>query len=227
LDKNKVMNMNRKIWIIALLLCGYMGSALGTEQDSVQYIQKVEIGKKKRKTFQVNNRDSVLVLTIDTLIMKDKASLSFYGNKKVTLKVNYAEIPDQAYIIGTDSKNNGSNMDIQMHLEKLGKLYVMAGGLDANNGTRTYPNGNGGKVTFRYDRNGVLPQQEDKDKPGYLHIHTKAGGYRVNPQSDLYNVYSQIRMGVRAGNGRLGGVPQGQIYSGSPGKDGKSEVVAY
>ena len=221
------MYLNKKIWTIVLLLLGYMNSAMAMEKDSLQYIQKLEIGKKKRKSFSVNNRDSILILTIDTLIMKDKASLAFYGNKKVRLQVKYAEIPDVAYIIGTDSKNNGSDMDIQMHVGELGGLYIMANGLDANNGTRTYPNGNGGKVTFRYDRKGKIPQQEDKDKPGYLHINTRAGGYRVNPQSDLYNVYSQIRMGTRSGSGRLAGVPQGRIYSGSPGKDGKSEVIGY
>jgi len=220
--------MNKRIWAILLFLGCYIGSAVAMQQDdSVQHVHKLEIGKRKREVFSVHNRDSVLVLNIDTLIMKNKASLSFYGNKKVTLNVKHAEIPDIAYIMGTDSKNNGSDMQIDIRFEQLGALYVLAGGQDANNGTRTFPNGDGGNVVLRYNKSGITPQQEDKDKPNYLRIDTKAGGYRVNPQSDLYNVYSQIRMGIRSGNGRLGGVPQGQIYSGSPGKDGKSEVIGY
>lgn len=211
--------------IAMLLLCSAWGFA--ESQDSVQYIQKLEVGKKKKKIFTTKNRDSTLVLTIDTLIMHDRASLEFFGKKKVKLQVNYAEIPKQAYIIGTDSKNNGSNMDIQIRFEQLGALYVLAGGRDANNGTRTYPNGNGGNVTLRYDKTGIVPQQDNKEASAYLRIDTRAGGYRVNPQSDLYNIYTQIGMGIRAGGGRLGGVPQGQIYSGSPGKDGKMTIEGF
>jgi len=218
--------MKSKLILILLLFLG--GSiSLVKAQDSVQHIQKLELTKKKKKTFTVNKRDSTLVLTIDTLIMKDKASLVFFGKKKVRLKVKYAELPKQAYIIGTDSKNNGTDMEIDIRFKQLGALYVLAGGQDANNGTRTFPNGNGGNVVLHYDKSGITPQQEDKNKPGYLKIDTKAGGYRVNPQSDLRNIYSQIGMGIRSGNGRMGGVPQGQIYSGSPGRDGKSEVEGY
>lgn len=211
---------NNMIFVLLLFLLGSTGG-FAHPQDSVQHIEKLEIGQKKKKSFTTKHQDSTLVLTIDTLIMKDKASLEFFGKKKVRLKVNYAEIPKQAYIIGTDSKNNGSDMDIQIHFEELGALYVLVGGRDANNGTRTYPNGNGGNVTFRYDKRGIRPQQADKEQEAYLRIDTRAGGYRVNPQSDLYNIYTQIGMGIRSGGGRLGGVPQGQIYSGSPGKDGK------
>ncbi|MFC6103012.1 hypothetical protein [Olivibacter domesticus] len=219
--------MKVRMIVVMLLLMGYGLQSFCVEQDSVQYIQKLEISKKKKKTFSVRQQDSTLVLKIDTLILNDKATLEFFGKKKVDLQVKYAEIPKQAYIVGTDSKNNGSEINITIHFGKLGSLYVLAGGRDANNGSRTFPNGNGGNVTLHYDKRGIVPQQEKKDQPGYLRIDTKAGGYRVNPQSDLYNIYSQIGMGIRSGGGRLGGVPQGQIYSGSPGKDGKSEVVGY
>lgn len=216
----------KMILTLLLLLVGSTWGFAGS-QDSVQHIQKLEIGHKKKRSFTTKRQDSTLVLTIDTLIMQDKSSLEFFGKKKVKLKIHYAEIPKQAYIIGTDSKNNGSDMDIQIHFAKLGALYVLAGGRDANNGTRTYPNGNGGNVTFRYDKSGINPQQEDKEQTAYLRIDTRAGGYRVNPQSDLHNIYTQIGMGIRAGGGRLGGVPQGQIYSGSPGKDGKVTVESF
>ncbi|GAA4797433.1 hypothetical protein GCM10023231_27480 [Olivibacter ginsenosidimutans] len=218
--------MKAKSILLLLFFLG-MNMALLKAQDSVQHIQKLELAKKKKKTFSVNRRDSTLVLTIDTLIMQDKSSLAFFGKKKVRLTVKYAEIPKQAYIIGTDSKNNGSDMQLDFRFGQLGALYVLAGGQDANNGTRTFPNGNGGNVVLRYDKSGIIPQQENKNKPNYVLIDTKAGGYRVNPQSDLRNIYSQIGMGIRSGSGRMGGVPQGQIYSGSPGKDGKSEVEGY
>ncbi|WP_240768502.1 hypothetical protein [Olivibacter sp. XZL3] len=219
--------MKGKLFLViaSLLLSGTW--AYASLQDSVQHIKKLEIRQKKKKNFNTRYRDSTLVLTIDTLIMHDKASLEFFGKKKVKLKVHYAEIAKEAYMIGTDSKNNGSNMDIEIHFAKLGALYVLAGGRDANNGTRTYPNGNGGNVSFRYDQAGIIPQQENKDQPAYLRIDTKAGGYRVNPQSDLYNIYSQIGMGIRSGGGRLGAVPQGQVYSGSPGRDGKATVEGF
>jgi len=219
--------MNGKVILTFVLLLGWGINGFAAQQDSVQHIQKLEIGKKKKKTFSTKQRDSTLVLTIDTLIMKDRATLEFFGKKKVKLQVGYAEIPKQAYIVGSDSKNNGTDMNIDIRFEQLGSLYVLTGGRDANNGTRTYPNGNGGNVNFRYDQSGISPQQENKDAVAYLRIDTKAGGYRVNPQSDLYNIYSQIGMGIRTGAGRLGGVPQGQIYSGSPGKDGKSKVEGY
>lgn len=219
--------MKVKMFVVMLLLIGYGSQGFCLAQDSVQYIQKLEVGKKKKKTFSVRQQDSTLILKIDTLILNDKASLEFFGKKRVDLQVKYAEIPKQAYIIGTDSKNNGSDMNIAIHFGKLGSLYVLAGGRDANNGSRTFPNGNGGKVTLRYDKSGIIPQLENKDQTAYLRIDTKAGGYRVNPQSELYNIYTQIGMGIRSGGGRLGGVPQGQIYSGSPGRDGKSEVLGY
>ncbi|QNL50024.1 hypothetical protein H8S90_25635 [Olivibacter sp. SDN3] len=219
--------MKAQIIIAGLLICFSISSAYAQEGDSVQYIQKLEIDKRKKKTFAVKQRDSTMLLTIDTLIMKDRATLEFFGKKKVQLTVKHAEIPEEAYIVGTDSKNNGSDMDIDIRFERLGKLYILAGGRDANNGSRTHPNGNGGNVKVRYDQSGIIPQQENKHKTGYLKIDTRAGGYRVNPQTDLYNIYTQIGMGIRSGAGRLGGVPQGQIYSGSPGRDGKSEIVGY
>lgn len=216
-----------KIVITSLLIYFAISLTFAEERDSVQHIQKLEIEKKKKRTFAVKQRDSTIVLNIDTLIMKDRATLEFFGKKKVRLNVKYAVIPKEAYIVGTDSKNNGSDMDIDIRFESLGKLYILAGGRDANNGSRTHPNGNGGNVNVRYDQSGLTPQQENKNKTNYLRIDTRAGGYRVNPQTDLYNIYTQIGMGIRTGAGRLGGVPQGQIYSGSPGRDGKSEVVGY
>ncbi len=206
-------------WVLVCIFI--VTSAWAQKTDTLQHIGKLEIAKKKTESFS-GNRDSSLTLVIDTLIMNDRAQLQFFGLKKVTLRVGYAQIGDRAYISGTDGKNNGSNMQIDANFTTLGSLFVLVGGWDANNGTKTFPNGNGGNVSLTYAASGIKPQTTDKKAKGYLLIDTKAGGYRVNPQSDLRNIYSQIRMGSV---GRpLGALPQGQVYSGSPGMDGKSSV---
>ncbi len=110
-----------------------------------------------------------------------------------------------------------------MNLQELGSLYVIARGWDAMNGTKTFPNGNGGKVNFAYANSGIKPQTTDKKGKNYLLIDVQQGGLRVNPTSDLQRVYSQISMSAPG----LRGVPQGQVYSGSPGTKGKVEITAY
>lgn len=190
------------------------------QTDSIQHFSKLEISKKKSKSF--SGRDSTLILTIDTLVMNDRSKMIFYGKKKVELRVRHAIIGKDALIYGTDGKNNGSNMDISIRFDNLGSLMVSAAGLDAQNGTKTFPNGNGGKVNLSYLSSGIAPQQIDKKENAYLSIDTKAGGYSVNAQSDIRNILSRIGRGTRP----LGQLPQGQVYSGSPGIDGKSEVKA-
>ncbi|WP_245586283.1 hypothetical protein [Olivibacter sitiensis] len=203
-----------------------MPSFLHAQVDSIRHLDKLEIGRKKTEHIQVRNRDSSFTLSIDTLIMKDRATLSFLSAKKVTLKVKHAFIEGKAYITGTDNKNNGSHMDIYMGLDKLKSLYVLTAGRDANNGFKTFPNGNGGNVNFYYLQSAIEPQTDDEKADNYLRVDNRAGGYKVVPQRDLAIVYSQIAAGIRVGNGRLGSTPQGQIYSGSPGRDGKTEIKA-
>lgn len=185
--------------------------------DTVR-ISKLEIERNKKEVFA--SRDSSLEVYIDTLVMKNKSQLVFFGKKDVRLHVGHASIEKQGYIYGTDGKNNGTDFHIDMRFEKLGALYVLAGGRDANNnGSRTYPNGDGGDVTFIYDGNAVVPQTDDKKATAYLHIDTRAGGYRGNPQTELSTIYSLMAQG---GAGRpLGSVSQGIVYSGSPGEDGE------
>ncbi len=190
------------------------------QTDSIQHVSKLEINRKKNKTF--SSRDSTLILSIDTLVMKDRSKLLFYGKKKVELKVKHAIIGKDALIYGTDGKNNGSDMDITIRFDDLGSLVVSSAGLDAQNGTKTFPNGNGGKISLKYLSNGMTPQQVNKKESAYLSIDTKAGGYSVNAQSEIRNILSRIGRGTRP----LGQLPQGQVYSGSPGIDGKSEVKA-
>lgn len=206
------------IMLAACILLIFSANAM--QSDTLKHIARLEIGKKKKEIFSAG-RDSSLTLVIDTLMMADRAQLQFFGKKKVKLKIGYAEIGNQVYISGNDGKNNGSDLDIDIHFGQLGSLYILAGGLDANNGTRTFPNGNGGDVRVQYAPEGVKPQSTDKKAEAYLLVDTRAGGYGVNPRTDLANIYSRIYMG---GGRPLGQLPQGQVYSGSPGVDGKSTV---
>ena len=190
--------------------------AMAQHADTIR-ISKLEIARGKKEIF--DSRDSSLVVYIDTLLMNNKSQMVFFGKKEVKLEVGNAQIGKRAYIFGTDGKNNGTDFDIRIHVDELGALYVIAGGQDANNnGSRTYPNGDGGDVTFLYDGEGVIPQTTDKKAGSYLHIDTRAGGYRTDAQSEIRNIYGMINRGT----GRpLGGLSQGMVYSGSPGVDGK------
>jgi len=220
---NYTNKMKKKINMKNIIVCLVMlfsATVVFAQESGVQHISRLEIGKKDREN--IRSSDSTVTLIIDTLIMHDRAHLEFFGKKKVNLTVKHAFLPKRAYISGTDGKNNAADMDITMRFEELGSVYVLAGGRDANNGSRTFPNGNGGDVEFKYLADGITPQQEDKKADNYLEIDTKAGGYSVNARSDLYNIYSRIGSGARP----LGQLPQGQVYSGSPGVDGKATVEA-
>jgi len=208
--------------LILLILSVFSGVAVAQEADTVR-IAKLEIDRKKKEVFA--GKDTTLVAYIDTLVMEDRSQLVFFGKTDVVLHVGHAEIGKRAYLFGTDGKNNGTNFDIDIRFGGLGALYVLAGGLDANNnGSRTHPNGNGGNVNLVYDSDGIKPQTDDKKAPHYVQLDTRAGGYRVNPQNDLNNIYSLIN---RGSPGRpLGNLAQGTVYSGSPGKDGKSTIKA-
>lgn len=198
-------------------------SAAAAQDTNIIHIPKLELERNKKEVF--TGKDSSLTVYIDTLIMKNKSQLVFFGKKDVQLRVRHAAIEKRGYIYGTDGNNNGTDFNIDMRFEELGSLYILAGGQDANNnGSRTHPNGNGGNVVFTYDKKGTIPQGDDRKADHYLHIDTRAGGYRVNPQSDLRNIYSMINRGTP---GRpLGNLSQGMVYSGSPGKDGKSTLKA-
>lgn len=200
--------------VISLGLSGYAQERASNEQ----HIGTLVIDKKNREVFR--HRDSTMVIHIDTLVMKDRSTLEFFGIKDVKLVVKHAEIGKRAVITGLGSQNNASNFDIEINLSKLGSLYVMAGGRDAQNGFRTHPNGDGGNVHFRYNMTGVAPQSENRNGKNYLHIDVEAGGYHVVPVADIRIIKSQIAMSHPG----LRGMPQGQVYSGSPGRDGKKTV---
>lgn len=206
------MNVKKQIGLITLMV---MLCSIAFGQTSEIHLGKLVLNKKEKKIF--NDRDSSTVVYIDTLIMKDKSSLQFYGKKDVKLIVKHAEIGDRAFISGMGAQNNASNFDVDINFKKLGSLYVIARGQDANNGMRTYPNGDAGNVTLVYDPTGITPQKEDKKQKNYLYVDVTPGGLHVIPNSEISNIYSRIAMSSPG----LRGLPQGQIYSGSPGKEGK------
>lgn len=209
------MKINKKLGLITFLIALY---SLTIGQTADIHISKLELNKKEKKVF--NDRDSSTVIYIDTLIMKDRSSLQFYGKKDVKLVVKHAEIGDRAFISGQAGRNNASNFDIDINFKKLGSLYVIARGQDANNGMRTDPNGDAGIVNLVYDPSGIAPQTENKKQKNYLFVDITPGGLHVTPSSEITNIYSRIATSAPG----LRGLPQGQIYSGSPGKEGKVTI---
>src|SRR5690606_30620028 len=146
--------MEAKRLVLSLLAC-FLAEALPA-QTVTQHFDKLVLKKKEKKVF--SDRDSSSVIHIDTLIMKDKSSLQFFGKKEVQIVVNYAEIGNQAMIVGQAGQNNGSNFDIEANFQQLGSLYIIARGRDAMNGTKTFPNGDAGNITLTYDPKGVTLQ---------------------------------------------------------------------
>ena len=211
--------MKKKSLLLAVL--GIVGLGLVSQQELQAqeiHIEKLTLDKKQKKVFQ--DKDSSSTIYIDTLIMKDKSSLQFFGKKDVKIVVKHAEIGKNAFISGQSSKNNASNFDLDFNLQKLGSLYIIARGQDANNGMKTDPNGDAGNVSFTYASTGIQPQSTNKKDKNYLFIDVKPGGLHVTPTSEISNIYSRIA----SSSPGLRGLPQGQIYSGSPGREGKVEI---
>ena len=184
-------------------------------QSSEQHIEKLVLNKKEKKVF--NSRDSSVTVYIDTLVMKDRSSLQFFGKKDVRLVITHAEIGNNVFITGNGARNNASNFNIEVNFNKLGSMTVVARGQDAMNGTKTHPNGDAGNVTLIYNANGIKPQTTDKKAKNFLVVDVRPGGLNVTPSSDVNRIYDQIKSAPTG----LRGIPQGQIYSGSPGKEGE------
>lgn len=213
----------KMIWIalIMLLPCHLQAQTILAFERTpgAKRITKLVIDARDSHSFAGNDSSGNVI--IDTLIMKDRSRLLLYNKKKFSLTIMNAFIGKRCVIAGTDGKNNGTNLNLAVNFEELETLTINVSGLDANNGTRTFPNGNGGKLNFEYLDSGIKPQFKDRKKNNYVALNTRAGGYRVTPQSDLYGIFSRIG----GGRGRpLGQLPQGQIYSGSIGRDGKTDI---
>ena len=196
-----------------------LGGAIQAQTNEVK-ISKLVLDKKEKKVF--HDRDSSATIYIDTLIMKDRSSLQFFGKKDVKLVIGYADIGKNTFISGQGAHNNASNFDIDVNFQKLGSLSIIARGQDAINGTRTNPNGDAGNINLVYNADGIKPQSENKKDKNYLYTDVTPGGLHVTPSADLRNIYQQIRSSAPG----LRGIPQGQIYSGSPGREGKVTITS-
>ncbi|HLQ98750.1 MAG TPA: hypothetical protein VK102_00115 [Sphingobacterium sp.] len=205
------------VYFILLLL----GGNVAKSQTQEMHFDVLHLTKKEKKTFH-SRRDSSISLEIDTLIMEDKSSLRFFGKKDVKIKAKHAIIGNKVYITGTGKENNASNFNIDIGFEKLGSLSVLANGQDALNGTKTFSNGDGGKVLLTYNPDKIIPQSNNKKEKHYLFVDVSPGGLHVTPSSEVGQLYDRI---AQAPSG-LRGLPQGQVYSGSPGKEGKVEIKA-
>lgn len=203
---------------IFLLSNSQLVQAQEKQQGEVIHLDKLILNKKQKKAFQ--GRDSTLTLAIDTLIMKDKSVLQFFGKKEVNLIVKQAYLGKDVAFYGQGIKNNGTNFNIDIDFDALSSLYIFAGGQNAMNGSKTFPNGDGGNVLLTYSSKGFDPQMTNKKDKHYIRIENTEGGLNVVPTSDVANIYSRIAI---SGPG-LRGLPQGQIYSGSPGKKGTITV---
>lgn len=209
--------MKRLSYILFLGFFISYGAAMGQDQEI--RLGTLHLSKKEAKNFR-SSRDSSIRLVIDTLIMEDKSSLRFNGKKDVDIEVQHAFIGENAYISGVGSQNNASNFTIDIGFEKLGSLSILARGIDATNGTKTFPNGDGGNVTLTYNPAMIVPQTQDKKDQHYLQVDVNPGGLHVTPSSEVGLLYSRIAQAPRG----LRGLPQGQVYSGSAGQEGKVEI---
>jgi len=211
--------MKRFVLCLTLLL-----PLLSVAQNTTQSITINKLAIDSKKSFNFIQGDSTTSVVIDTLIMKDKSKLFFPNKKNVNLLVRHALIGKDCLIAGNDSKNNGTDLTLAVNFDQLGSLFIIVPGEDAKSSNRNFDNGNGGKVELSYLSTGKTPQTTDKNKPGYVTIENRAGGYSVNPQTDIATIMDQVRRGAP---GRpLGQLPNGRVYSGSVGKDGETTIKA-
>lgn len=200
--------------VILAILIPYL--AIG----QIQRIPKLVIENKK--TFELLSKDSTGFVVIDTLIMKDNSGINLYNKKSFKIVIRQAFIGKNCEIYGNNGKNTGTNLELAMNCKQLGSLLINVGGLDAKIGNKNYPNGDGGNVTLSYLETGLMPQIADKKLPHYIQIINKGGGFLTNAQPDLASVLSRIN-GSSPGR-PLGQLPNGRVYSGNNGRDGKTEI---
>lgn len=207
-------------YILALGLLFVTAPLFAQKTVDTLTLSSLHLDRKDSKSF--SGRDSSLVLKIDTLLMGDRSRILFHGKKQVDLYVQHAVIGERVLIRGTDGKNNGTHINLYIGIQRLGDLTIDAAGEDAMNGTKTYPNGNGGNIHVYYAQSGLKPQNASSDLPQYILMKVEGGGKHVNAQSDVGNIVGRIS----SGNRPLGQLPQGQVYSGSPGLSGEAQMEA-
>src|SRR3546814_9620463 len=101
-----------------MIICiAMMAASAAIAQDiPTIHIPKLEIERNKKEV--IGGKDSSLIVYIDTLVMKHKSQLVFFGKKDVQLHVGHADIAKRGYIDGTDGKNNGTDF------KKIGRAHV-------------------------------------------------------------------------------------------------------
>lgn len=214
--------MIKRLIFCALAFISLLSPAFAQAGGEPVRIGKLEL--KKRQEYRFSGRDSLTSIVIDTLIMGDESSIDFLNKKKVNLLIKYAVIGRECIIRGSDGKNNGTDIVLSVNFAVLNALVIQVPGLDAKMSNRKHDNGNGGKVLINYLSSGVKPQLSDPRQTAFIGINNRAGGYLTNAQTDLYPIYSQLNSGVP---GRpLSQLPQGRVYSGGTGREGKSDIRA-
>lgn len=215
--KNILKNSLTLFWVSIAFL------GFSQEKEGIEFPNTLIIKKGNKFVFDRPDSDSTLYLKLDTLILEDKASLEFYGYKDVTLDIGHSIIGKRALIKGSFKENHAAHISLKTRFDKLESLHILAAGQDANNGFRTHDNGNGGNVEVHYSFAGIEPQTTKKRQKHFLDIQNQGGGKFINPTVEVGRVLSNIH----STNGRIVGLPQGQVYSGSPGKDGKTIIKGF
>lgn len=211
-----------KKFALYLILAALFPPFVSVAQTSSGPIKISKLVIDSRKSFGLIAGDSVAAFIIDTLIMKDKAKLFLVNKKQASLVIHHAVIGKDCLVEGNDGKNNGTNLHLAANFVQLRSLSIDVSGEDARMANRHYDNGNGGQVVVSYLASGKKPQTSDKRQSQYLAISNKGGGHLVNPQGDIRVLMDQLRNGYP---GRpLAQLPQGRVYSGGIGADGKATV---
>ena len=214
--------MMKRLVILMGFLAPFLASSQTKLKPKVIEIRKLVIDK--RDSYEFSSRDSSVSIFIDTLVMRPNAKIRFLNKKDVTMLVRHAVIEKGAWIGGSDGKNNGTNIKLDINFSSLKNLTINVAGQDAKSANRKFDNGNGGNVAINYLSSGVIPQIQTPKQSAYIGIDNRGGGYRTNPQSDLAVIFGQIRSGSP---GRpLGQLSNGRVYSGGYGSDGKTTVQA-
>lgn len=214
--------MMKRLVLLMGLLTPFLASSQTKLKPKVIEIKKLVIDK--RDSYEFSSRDSSVSIFIDTLVMRPDANIKFLNKKDVTMVVRHAFIEKGAWIGGSDGKNNGTNIQLDINFSTLKNLAIDVAGQDAKSANRKFDNGNGGNVVINYLSSGVTPQIQTSKQSAYIEIKNRGGGYHTSPQYDLAVIFGQIRSGSP---GRpLGQLSNGRVYSGGYGSDGKTTVQA-
>lgn len=186
--------------------------------------QEMTIGKlelKKNQVYMIRQGDSAFHLSIDTLIMHRGSRIIAAGKKDLVLTVAFASIDSRCSIAGDDGHNNGTNIDLRINFQDLGNLVINTQGKNFRQGNRNQAIGRGGNVTVHYLHAGLTPQTTSPGHDRYLKVMAEGGKGSADPNSDLYVINSAIRSGSGIAGRPLSNLPQGTVFQGSDGTDGK------